>query len=74
MYNLQLGDNLFVDINCGDLFIYRYDSDNLSVIKEVTKDYLPPVNEHTVEINITAITNHISSRSLICLAILSKML
>jgi len=50
MYNLQLGDNLFVEIDCGDLYIYRYDNENLSVVKEVTKDYLPPVNEYAVEI------------------------
>lgn len=49
MYKLQLGDNLFVDIDNEDLFIYKYD-DNHFAVKTVKDDYHPPVNEYTVEI------------------------
>ena len=49
MYQLQLGDNLFVTIGVGDIFIYRY-SHNHSAIEYVKADYRPPLNEYTVEI------------------------
>lgn len=49
MYNLQLGDNLFVDINSGDIFVYRYSHNHFS-IQQATANYHPPVNEYTIEI------------------------
>ena len=49
MYNLQLGDNLFVDIGVGDIFIYKY-KENCFAIKDVTENYQPELNEFTVEI------------------------
>jgi hypothetical protein len=49
MYKLQLGDNLFVDIDNEDLFIYKYD-DNHFAVKTVKDDYHLPVNEYAVEI------------------------
>jgi len=49
MYNLQLGDNLFVDIGVGDIFIYKY-KENYFAIKDVTENYKPELNEFTVEI------------------------
>ena len=48
MYTLQLSNHLFVDINVGDLFIYRYD--NTYKIVEVKNDFKPPLNEFTIEI------------------------
>ena len=49
MYNLQLGDNLFVDIGVGDIFIYKY-KENCFAIKEVKENFKPELNEFTVEI------------------------
>lgn len=48
MYTLQLSNHLFVDINIGDLFIYK--KDNTCIIKYVRDDYRPPLNEFTIEI------------------------
>ena len=49
MYTLQLSDSLFVELNVGDIFIYRY-NDYTYAIKEVEKDFRPPLDEFTVEI------------------------
>ena len=49
MYSLQLGDNLFVDIEVGDIFIYKY-KENCFAIKYVTENYKPELNEFTIEI------------------------
>lgn len=49
MYTLQLGDNLFTDLDVGDIFIYKYSPDHFA-IKEVKTDYKPELNEYTVEI------------------------
>ena len=49
MYTLQLGDNLFTDLDIGDIFIYKY-SQNHFAIKHVEKDFKPELNEFTVEI------------------------
>ena len=48
MYTLQLSNHLFVDINIGDLFIYRYG--NTYKVVEVKNDFKPPLNEFTIEI------------------------
>jgi len=48
MYTLQLSDFISVDIGVGDLFIYI--TENAYIVKEVKKDYRPPLNEYTVEI------------------------
>ena len=49
MYTLQLGDNLFADLDIGDIFIYNYGNNHFA-IKEVKSDYRPELNEYTVEI------------------------
>ena len=49
MYTLQLGDNLFVELDVGDLFIYRYSSTHSGIIG-VSKTVHPPLNEYCVEI------------------------
>ncbi len=49
MYTLQLGDNLFVDLEIGDIFVFKYD-DRHFAIKEVKSDYRPNLDENTVEI------------------------
>ncbi len=49
MYSLQLGNNWYVEINNGDLFIYRY-SDNHFAIKTVEDDRKLFLDEFTVEI------------------------
>lgn len=49
MYTLQLSDSLFVELNVGDIFIYRY-NDCTFAIKEVKEDFRPPLDEFTVEI------------------------
>lgn len=49
MYTLQLSDFLFVELNPGDLFIYKY-NDNYYSIRDVEEDFKPPLNEFTVEI------------------------
>ena len=48
MYTLQLSNHLFVDINIGDLFIYR--KDNTCIIEYVRDNYKPSLNEFTIEI------------------------
>ena len=49
MYTLQLSDFLFVDIEIGDIFVYRYDDSHFA-IREVKSDYRPELNEYAVEI------------------------
>ena len=49
MYTLQLSDFLFVELNIGDLFVYNY-GNNTYAIREVEKDFIPPLDEFTVEI------------------------
>jgi len=49
MFRLQLGEDLFVYLDKGDMFMYRYDKDH-TAIKTVTKDGIPPLDEYTSEI------------------------
>jgi hypothetical protein len=49
MYTLQLGDNLFVDLEIGDIFVFKYDDSHFA-IREVKRDYRPNLDENTVEI------------------------
>ena len=49
MYTLQLGDNLFVDLEIGDIFVFKYDDSHFA-IKEVKSDYRPNLDANTVEI------------------------
>ena len=49
MYTLQLGDNLFVDLEIGDIFVYN-DGDSHFAIKEIKSDYRPNLDANTVEI------------------------
>jgi len=49
MKKIQLSDTLFVEIDNGDLFIYKY-TDHHFGIKEMRDDIVPSINEFTVEI------------------------
>jgi len=49
MYTLQLSDTLFVDIDYGDIFIYKY-GDNHFSIREYTNEFKPQLDANTIEI------------------------
>ena len=57
MYNVQLSNDWFVEINEGDLYIYRT-SPTAIEIKEVTSDFLPQIDANTVEILALATKRH----------------
>lgn len=49
MKTIQLSDSLYVDLDNGDIFIYKYSNNRFS-IKEVTNNIVPPIDQYTVEI------------------------
>lgn len=57
MYNVQLSKDWFVEINEGDLYIYKT-SPTAIEIKEVTSDFLPQIDANTVEIFALATKRH----------------
>lgn len=57
MYNVQLSDDWFVEINEGDLYVYKTSPTTVE-IKEVTSDFLPQIDENTVEIWALATKRH----------------
>ena len=57
MYNVQLSNDWFVEINEGDLYIYKT-SPTAIEIKEVTSNFLPQIDANTVEILALATKRH----------------
>lgn len=57
MYNVQLSDDWFVEINEGDLYVYKTSPTTVE-IKEVTSDFLPQIDANTVEIWALATKRH----------------
>lgn len=57
MYNVQLSDDWFVEINEGDLYVYKTSPTTIE-IKEVTSDFLPQIDANTVEIWALATKRH----------------